>query len=68
MLRGGAHVYDGEWQPLSSRIVRRDATATEVGGQLKLDVDPGVYVLRVTVKDKKSGVTASQIIDMEIKP
>lgn len=67
VLRAGTHMYDGEWQPLSMRLVRRDATAMEVGGQIKLGVDPGVYSVQMMVKDKKSGQTASQIIDVEIK-
>ena len=67
VLRAGTHVYEGEWQPLSMRIVSRNSTALEVGGQIKLGVDPGVYSVQVIVKDKKSGETASQIIDVEIK-
>jgi hypothetical protein len=68
VLREGTRVYEGEWQPLGGRIVSRNSNAIEVGGGLKIGIDPGVYSLHVMVKDNKSGKSASQVIDVEIKP
>jgi len=68
VLRAGTRVYEGEWQPLSTRLVRKDSSAIEVGGQLKLGAEPGLYSVHVMVKDKKTGETASQIIDIETTP
>jgi VWFA-related protein len=68
VMRLGKSVYEGEWQPLSTRIVRLNPGAIEVGGKFKLGVEPGVYSVQITVKDRKSGDTASQTIDVEIKP
>jgi VWFA-related protein len=66
ILESGANAYDGSWQPLAPRIVRSDGIGLEVGGQLRMDVGPGIYTLRVTVKDPKSNKEVQQTIAFEI--
>ncbi len=66
ILESGANAYDGSWQPLTPRIVRSDGIGLEVGGQLRMGVGPGIYTLRVTVKDPKSNREVQQTIAFEI--
>jgi VWFA-related protein len=68
ILRGEAQVYEGEWQPLASRAKRHDASGTEAGGQLRLDMPPGLYTLRVSARDARSQKTAVQTINFEVVP
>lgn len=67
VLQSEKSVYAGEWQPLAPRIVRSDRLGTEVGGQLKMEVEPGIYTLRVTVKDPKTNQSTAQTIDLELE-
>jgi len=66
ILGDGKSVYDGPWQPLSSRTIRKDNKGIEAGGQLQLALEPGVYELRVTVKDGKSKA-AQQTVSFEFE-
>ena len=66
ILESGASAYDGSWQPLASRIIRSDGLGMEIGGQLKLDVPPGIYTLRITVRDQKSKKETQQTVSFEI--
>jgi hypothetical protein len=66
VLRGEAPVYEGPWQPLGSRSIRSDKTGVEAGGEITLGVEPGVYTLRVTVKDVKSNKSTQQTVDFEL--
>ena len=66
VLESEAVVYEGAWEPLSGRIVRSDAIGMEIGGQLRMSVPPGIYSLRVTIRDPKSDKTVQQTIVLEI--
>lgn len=66
ILESGASAYDGSWQPLTPRIVHSDGIGFEIGGQLRMEVGPGIYTLRVRVKDPKSNREAEQTIAFEI--
>jgi len=68
VLQSGTSVYAGQWEPISPRIVRSDKTGIELGGQMRMDMAPGVYTLRITVKDTKSNHKAEQAIDIELEP
>lgn len=68
MLNSGASVYDGPWQPLFPRVIRSDRMGTEIGGQIKMGMVPGVYTLRVTIKDDRSHQIAQQTADLELEP
>lgn len=66
IIQGETSIFKGDWQPLAPRIIRADKKGIEVGGQLKLGLDAGVYTFRVTVKDAKSKKTTQQSIDLEL--
>jgi VWFA-related protein len=66
ILESGASAYDGSWQPLASKIIRSDGLGMEIGGQLKLEVPPGIYTLRITVRDQKSKKETQQTVSFEI--
>lgn len=68
VLQADQPVYQGEWQPLSARVVRRDGMGTEIGGQIAAKMPAGVYTLRVSVKDPESKQTISQTIEFELQP
>jgi VWFA-related protein len=67
IVQGETRVYEGAWQPLGSRAIRSDRKGTEAGGQLKLSLAPGVYTLRLTVKDAGSKQTVQQTADFEVE-
>ncbi len=64
--QGDALVYAGDWQPLSSRIMRNDSKGIEAGGQFKATLPPGIYTLRVSVKDSHSKKLVQQMVDFEV--
>jgi len=66
ILRGERTIYNGT-ASLASRAIRRDAKGIEVGGQLNLGLEPGVYTLRISAKDSKSKKPAQQTVDFEIE-
>jgi hypothetical protein len=68
VLRGESEVFEGEWQPLSARAIRRDGIGVEVGGRLKLELPADLYTLRVTAKNPKSKKTVTQTVDFQIAP
>jgi hypothetical protein len=67
ILQDDAPVFEGAWQPLASRAMRRDAKGVEAGGQLRAVLPPGVYTLRVTLRDA-SKKTQEHESDFEIEP
>ena len=68
ILDGETKVYDGDWQSLAPRIIRKDSQRSETGGVLRTNIDPGFYTLRISVKDAKSKQTIQQTIDFELDP
>lgn len=67
ILNGDLKVYEGDWQPLTPRIIRRDSQKTESGGVLKTNMEPGFYTLRISVRDAKAKQTTQQTIDFELE-
>lgn len=59
-------VFEGQWNPIASRTIRRDKTGVELGGEIVLALSPGIYELRVTVKGGKSKKIVQQIATIEI--
>jgi VWFA-related protein len=68
VVQGDTPVYSGDWQPLSSRVVRSDGKGVEVGGQFRATLPPGLYTLRVSVKDSHSKKPIQQSVDFEVSP
>ncbi|HST52487.1 MAG TPA: VWA domain-containing protein, partial [Pyrinomonadaceae bacterium] len=68
VTQGDTTVYSGEWQPLSSRAVGNDSRGVEAGGQFKVTLPPGVYTLRLSVKDSRSKKIIQQTLDFEVSP
>jgi VWFA-related protein len=68
VLQSGASVYEGRWQPLAARIIRSDKLGIEIGGQLKMEMPPGIYTLRLSVRGVGSNETALATIDLELAP
>jgi hypothetical protein len=66
VLQGDKPLYEGGWQPLASRALRRDAKGTEAGGEIRLTLPPGVYTLRVTVKNG-ANKTGRRDADFEVE-
>jgi len=67
VLNGDKPVYSGA-EPLSSRIIRKDSKGIEVGGDLRLAMEPGIYTLQIGVKGPKAKKPVYQTTDFEIKP
>jgi VWFA-related protein len=66
--QGDQALTKGEWLPLASRTLDRDAKGISLGGQLVLKNFPvGIYELRVHVREqgKKSGVTRVAVFGIE---
>jgi hypothetical protein len=57
------------WQPVSTRMLGRDAKGLVIGGQLSLGkTQPGIYELRVSVKDSKMKRPAQRSVAFGIEP
>lgn len=54
ITEAGKVIHKTEWQPVTSRVIGRDKKGIEIGGQLALALQSGVYELRITVSDSKS--------------
>jgi VWFA-related protein len=60
-LQAGKPVVQTPWQPVSVLQVAQDKKGIAVGGQIRLGkFKPGVYELRITVRDRKSKQTAQR--------
>jgi hypothetical protein len=67
LTQGGQSIYRSEWQPVRERLVRLGKKGIEAGGRINLDLKPGLYELRVTVKDPKSNRSAEQSVLFEVE-
>jgi hypothetical protein len=60
---GDQQIYQSQWQPVSSRAIERNKKGILLAGNLKLNnVKPGIYELRIAVKDSKSKKPAERAI------
>jgi hypothetical protein len=66
LLNGVTSIYDSNWQPLAPRVVRHDPIGMEIGGQLQMVVEPGVYTLRISVMNSSSKQSAQQTTEIEV--
>lgn len=67
IAEAGKVIHQTEWQPVASRLIGRDKKGIEIGGQLALTLQPGIYELRITVSDSKSGQTAQRTVAFAIE-
>jgi len=63
----GQSIYRSNWQPVTERLIRVGKKGRDVGGRLNLDMKPGIYELRITVKDSKSNRSAQQSVVFEVE-
>jgi VWFA-related protein len=66
IAEAGKVIHRTEWQPVASRLIGRDKKGIEIGGQLKLTLQPGLYELRISVTDSKSKQTAQRTVAFAI--
>ena len=67
IAEAGKVIHKTEWQPVTSRVIGRDKKGIEIGGQLALALQSGVYELRITVSDSKSKQTAKRTVAFAIE-
>ncbi len=59
IFQGEEAIYQGEFQSLTSRVIRSDKKGIEAGGQIELGkLQPGIYELRIAIKEAKSKKTS----------
>ncbi|HMV85182.1 MAG TPA: VWA domain-containing protein [Blastocatellia bacterium] len=55
IVQGERIVYQSQWLPADERALAKDKISVEIGGELKLNtIKPGLYELRVLVKEGKT--------------
>lgn len=64
---GEQSIYRSEWQPVADRLIRLGKKGFDTGGQINLDLAPGLYELRIMVKDPKSNRSAQQSVLFEVE-
>ncbi|HJQ70250.1 MAG TPA: VWA domain-containing protein [Blastocatellia bacterium] len=63
IFQGEEAIYQGEFQPLSSRLLRADKKGFEAGGQVELGkLAPGIYELRITIKESRSKQVRQSVV------
>jgi hypothetical protein len=67
VMEGDQPLYRSDWKPVNERLVGVSATGFDVGGQINLDIKPGIYELRITVKHRKTNRTARQTVMFEVE-
>jgi hypothetical protein len=65
VLNSNDVVYEGSWQPLGEKIIRKDSLGIEIGGEIRMTSAPGVYTLRITVKDGKGTVQQTKEFELQ---
>jgi hypothetical protein len=68
ILQDEKPVYEGPWRDIASRMIRSDSKGAELGGRVPLGLPPGLYELRVSVKEAKSKKPLQQTVTFEIEP
>lgn len=69
VFQGDKVVAEGNWQAVTERQLGKDKKSIAAGEEIKLNnLAPGVYELRVAVKDSTSKRTASQAVVFGVEP
>jgi VWFA-related protein len=61
-------VFQSDWQPVSERMIQQGKKGLELGGILQLNVKPGIYEMRLSVKDTKAKKTLQQSSIIGVEP
>jgi len=62
-------VLEDAWLPLSSFILTKSSDAVEFGSRLKApDFKPGLYTLRILVKEPQSRIVLTKETPFEVAP
>lgn len=64
----GRSVYRSDWQPLETRAVGKDSKGVETAGRIALELEPGIYELRITVKEENKDRTITQSVLFGVEP
>ncbi len=60
-MQGGKSIAQSPWQPVSARQIGEDRKGIMIGGQIQLEgLKPGIYEIRMTVKDPQSKRTVQR--------
>jgi hypothetical protein len=66
LLREGRVIYQSPQESIASRIVRREKKGLSIAGQLKLDLEPGIYELLISITDPKKKETVRKSVTFGI--
>lgn len=67
--QGERIVFQSQWLPVSARSVAKDKISSEISGELKLNtIKPGLYELRVLVKEPKSAQPLQRSVLFSVEP
>jgi hypothetical protein len=67
ITRASQSVYRSDWQALDTRVVGKDSKGVETAGRIALELEPGIYELRIKVKEenKDRTITRSTLFGVE---
>lgn len=69
IAQGDRLVFQSQWLPVSARTVAKDKISCEISGELKLNtIKPGLYELRVLVKEPKSNQPLQRAVLFSVEP
>jgi VWFA-related protein len=61
-------IYQSAWQSVSGRLIKQGKKGLELGGLVELALKPGIYEMRVRVKDSRSNKTIQQTALVGVEP
>jgi VWFA-related protein len=62
ILEDGTSIKQSSWIPVSTRVFGKDTIGLDLRGQINLDLKPGIYELRLQLKDQKMKNPVQQTI------
>jgi VWFA-related protein len=69
IAQGDRLIFQSQWLPISARTVAKDKISSEISGELKLNtIKPGLYELRVLVKEPKSAQPLQRAVLFSVEP
>lgn len=68
LLQEDKAIYNSDWQPVSDRLIKQGKKGLELGGMLQLGLAPGIYEMRILVKEAKSKKSIQQTAVIGVEP